>query len=307
MDTKKKMDKFLDSFDKSVTLRTAPDQHTSRSIEHTVGTEVAASAPLADVVPLLEQYRRDGFVVLEDVLSAPELAKLQAETRRILDTGAALGDNSFYGTKTKRAYSMLAKTRSFDPVLVEPRLVGLVNALFHPNPLLGGIQLIEIFPGEAAQKLHFDTQFLNSAERGDAESLVNFILAIDDFTLHNGATVVIPGSHVWPKDRLPTEADARRQLTMRAGSACMFSGKLWHGGGENASLQSRRGAVLFFQEPWLRTLENHFLAIPFAVAADLDPQIQSFIGYSLHHPFTGQVDFQHPRKKLMELAGRAKL
>jgi ectoine hydroxylase-related dioxygenase (phytanoyl-CoA dioxygenase family) len=55
-------------------------------------------------------------------------------------------------------------------------------------------------------------------------------------------------------------------------------GNLWHGGGANSTQKSRRGFIMVYTQPWLRTLENHFLSIPFKIAARLDPRIQSVIG-----------------------------
>ena len=88
--------------------------------------------------------------------------------------------------------------------------------------------------------------------------VVNVIVAIDDFKEETGATVVIPGSHRWERSRLPQDSDRKVQLTTPAGGAYAFSGKLWHGGGANITRNEiRRGLLLIFQQPWLRTLENH--------------------------------------------------
>lgn len=137
--------------------------------------------------------------------------------------------------------------------------------------------------------MHTDNQFSNHGDitRGDVD-VANMILAIDDFTAENGATVIIPGSHRWPRDRLPAPNDKRVQAIMRAGSICMFHGNLWHAGGANKSQRARRGVIVVFTQPWLRPLENQFLAVPFDVAAKLQPQLQSYLGYSLNHPFGGQ-------------------
>jgi ectoine hydroxylase-related dioxygenase (phytanoyl-CoA dioxygenase family) len=254
----------------------------------------------------LESYNRDGFHIMHNMIDAKDLETLQADSSRILDV-SAMGENDFYGKNTRRSYAILAKTRSLDRLLVNPRLVKLVEALFAPNPLLAALQMIEILPLEIAQKLHYDQQFSNigSVTRGE-NHVVNFMLAIDEFTEDNGATVIIPGSHLWDANRLPSDKDEKRKAIMPAGSICVFGGNLWHGGGTNTSSKARRGITIVFAQPWLRTIENHFLSIPVRIVATLDPQIQSYLGYSLHHPFTGSVDFRHPRKKLLELAEEEK-
>jgi len=232
-----------------------------------------------------------------------QLKKIQEDFAGISDTVATVGTNDFYGLKTKRAYSILKYTRSIDCLLTNPRLSTMVEALLAPNALLSTTNYVEILPGERAQKLHYDQQFGNiGAETRGTDYTINFMFAVDDFTEENGATIIIPGSHLWPVNRLPLPTDVRSCAAMKAGSVCMFSGNLWHSGGSNNTQKTRRGVISVFIQPWLRAIENHFLAVPFPIAAALPVQIQSYLGYSLHHPFVGHVNFMHPRKKLMELA-----
>jgi len=312
--TKERMNDFLSSFDSTITIHTVATDTTHLSTEHRKDMEkVQTTAPYStvtfeelaktpDSLRAFNSYKRDGFVVLEDVMAKDKLEMLQHDTKSIL-LGSKLGENDFYGHKTKRAYNILSKSRSLDDLLCSPRLTRLVDALFAPNALCSAIQLIEILPGEIAQKLHYDQQFSNlGTEPRGPDYIMTCILAIDDFTEDNGATVLIPGSHVWPAERLPAPTDEHKKLVIKAGSLGIYSGNTWHGGGANNTTKSRRAIVIAFIQPWLRPLENYFLSVPFPLAASLPLQIQSYMGYSLHHPFVGQVDFQHPRKKLLELA-----
>jgi len=159
-------------------------------------------------------------------------------------------------------------------------------------------------PGEKAQQLHYDQQVLNIHPPRAQNFIINFIIAVDDFCFENGGTVVLPESQVWPQDRVPTESDKRVAITMKAGSCFAFSGTIWHGGGANVTSASRKAVVCAFVQPWLRTLENHFLSVPLDTDSTLDPKIQARIGYSIHHPFVGSVDFQHPAKALKELTAK---
>lgn len=79
------------------------------------------------------------------------------------------------------------------------------------------------------------------------------VFAIDEFTPDKGATVAIPGSHLWGEDRFPEDGDERVQAVMPAGSCILFLGNLWHGGGENHSGSSRLAITAQYCEPWVRT------------------------------------------------------
>jgi ectoine hydroxylase-related dioxygenase (phytanoyl-CoA dioxygenase family) len=85
---------------------------------------------------------------------------------------------------------------------------------------------------------------------------------------------------------------------MPAGSALIYLGSLWHGGGANRTAQSRSGVVLHYGVAWLRPVENHVLAVPPDVAAGLSPRMQELLGYNICSPFIGYVDGRHPRRLL---------
>ncbi len=85
---------------------------------------------------------------------------------------------------------------------------------------------------------------------------------------------------------------------MPAGSALIYLGSLWHGGGANRTDRSRLGVVLHYGVAWLRPVENHILAVPPAVVAGLSPRMQELLGYNICSPFLGYVDGRHPRRLL---------
>jgi ectoine hydroxylase-related dioxygenase (phytanoyl-CoA dioxygenase family) len=125
---------------------------------------------------------------------------------------------------------------------------------------------------------------------------VSAIWALDDFTNGNGATEVVPGSHLWGEDRVPTERDATVAV-MPAGSVLLFAGNLLHRGGANRSTGVRLAITPQYCAPWLRQIENMVLAVPPNVAAQYSERVQNLLGYSIVEPgFMGYVDGLHPRR-----------
>ena len=121
--------------------------------------------------------------------------------------------------------------------------------------------------------------------------------AFDDFTADNGATRVVPGSHKWPSGDydadLPTVT-----VEMPAGSVIFYPGTVLHAGGANRTDRPRLGVILEYVAGWLRPQENHLLAVPREVAAELSPELQELLGYNVYPPFVGYVDGRHPRRSL---------
>jgi ectoine hydroxylase-related dioxygenase (phytanoyl-CoA dioxygenase family) len=90
---------------------------------------------------------------------------------------------------------------------------------------------------------------------------VSTIWALDDFTEDNGATQVIPDSHLWSEDEQP-QCDKAVTITMLAGSVLVFAGNLFHRGGANRSQAARRALTVQYCMPWLRQIENMSPAVP---------------------------------------------
>jgi len=255
-------------------------------------TTVAADQTLLSRV--LADLDRDGYAVVESLLSADEAAAVRTGLREVLDS-TPTGRNDFEGYKTRRIYALFAKTRAFDALAIHPLLLGVLDGVLGPSYQLSAPTGIEIGPGEKAQVLHTDDG-IYPLPRPHPEVVLNSMWALDDFTEANGATRVVPGSHKWT-DRRPTE-DETVKVTMPAGSVLFISGNLWHGGGANTTERTRLGVLLEYAAGWLRPQENHVIAVPPKVVRTLEPRLQELLGYGIHPPFVGYVDGRHPRRAL---------
>ncbi len=240
-----------------------------------------------------ETLKHQGYVIIESVLNAEQLELIRGGVSPLLD---GVGRNNFEGLKTQRVYNVLEQTRAIDDLAVHPRVTGLLDKLFQPNYLLSQAQIINILAGEEAQTLHYDDGFYPVPRPRPAFGAAT-IWAIDDFTIDNGATVVIPESH-----RLGDEPVTDRSLTvpviMPAGSVVFFLGTLWHGGGANQSEDSRLAVTCQYCEPWLRPQENFFLELSKETLGQIPEALLSMVGYSIHPPFMGMVNGMHPKRVL---------
>lgn len=241
----------------------------------------------------LERLAADGYVVLERAISPEAVAQAKQAIERLL---GPLGRNDFEGLKTQRVYSLLQKTRALDSLVTHPHVLAILEKVL-ANALLSACLAINIRPGEEAQLPHFDDGFY--PQQRPREPLgISVIWALDPFTETNGATTVWPGSHRWDDTRRPTPEDQNFPVLMAAGSAVVFYGTLWHGGGANCSSESRLALTAQYCAPWLRTQENMSLAVPPTTVAGLSEELQALLGYAIHPPFMGHVNGMHPKRLL---------
>ncbi len=180
------------------------------------------------------RLREAGYVVIEDYMDGEDLAGVRAGLGPYLE--AHRGRNAFEGFRTERVYTLVARGAVFEKTAAEPRLLAVLDRFLQPGYLLTASQAIAIHPGEAAQAIHNDDGFYRQPRPRPAISFT-LIAAVDAFTPENGATEVIPGSHLWSDTEVAAaRADARAlaarlvPMAMPAGAAVLLSGTLLHCG-----------------------------------------------------------------------------
>lgn len=265
-----------------------------------------------DAARHIAEIERDGYTILEDFLSSAVLEEVRRVLALYLDTHA--GRNDFEGTRTERIYTLVARARVFWDIVLDERVMRLCEHFLLPNFLLTASQAIRILPGETPQPIHSDDAF-HLLPRPRPMISLSTIVAVDPFTSDNGATSVIPGSHLWDDARVAgqfalggdTEETAQAALAreavpavMPAGSCLVFAGTLLHGGGANTSDGPRTAFSNQYCQPWARPQENWFLGVPHEVARQMPERLLSLLGYSIHPPFIGQMTASHPIKALSD-------
>lgn len=252
-----------------------------------------------NISKILEILDRDGCVVIENVLSGSGLKQLKAELAPHMEaTPNCKGD--FYGHKTKRVSSLIAKSKICQEIAVEPTILQVMDHFLLKGCReyqLNLTQAIRIGAGEPQQLMHPDDPLFPFVHPG-YESMINCMWAVDDFTFENGATNLVPGSHAWPRSGiLPERKPELDEITygvMPAGSVLIYFGSLLHSGGANKTQVSRTGVVMSYCLGWLRQSENQYLAVPRELAARLPERLQKLLGYFVHMPNLGQVEGRDP-------------
>jgi len=241
----------------------------------------------------LEALQRDGYVILERAIDRAAIEELVA-TLAPFEANRPMGRNAFEGQRSWRVYSLAAKGEPFLRLAEHPDVLALIDRVLLPNYLLSTAQSIRLHPGETAQAWHADDGFYLSP-RPPARTLgISVIWAIEDFIAENGATEVIPGSHLWGTEHPDTRAHDTVAAVMPAGSAIVFAAALWHRGGSNRSAGTRLAISPQYCQPYLRPQESQLLIVPPEAARACTERMRAMLGYSIHPPFIGQVDGMHP-------------
>ena len=241
---------------------------------------------------------RDGYTIIEHVISADDVDALATDLDLLERTYEITpADNSFEGSSTVRIYNLLALGRRFEAIPVHDHVLPLVERVLDAGCLVSSLSSIAILPGESAQPIHADDQLIPLPKPHPA-TVCNTMWALTDFTEANGATRVVPGSHL--ADHSPDFGAAYDTVPaeMARGSVLVSHGSLWHGGGANGTDEQRVGIAMNYCAGYIRQQENQQLGIPRAVAAHFSPRLRELVGYGIYRGLIGHIDKHDPIEML---------
>ena len=253
------------------------------AIEH-----LSPDSPAERIAEVLE---RDGCVVIDELASRDEMQAVRREMQPWIDA-VSPGPDEFTGEHTRRIGGLIPRSPASRPLITQSTVLEVVGrALAHASTFhLHLTQIIAIGSGESAQPIHRDQwafDFFPFPKGYEAQC--NTIWAMTDFREENGATRVIPGSNHYD-DKLEFRLEDTDCAEMDAGSALLYTGSLYHGGGQNRSDSVRMGLNITYAISWLRQEENQYLTTPLEIARGLPEDLLRLMGYQRGAYALGYVD-----------------
>ncbi len=228
-----------------------------------------------------------GCCVIEGAVSGDVMDAVAADMAPHLEA-TPRGDTDFAGVGTRRTGLAVSHSATYRDHLARHRAVLAAgeHLLGHAHAWnLSFAHYFELFPGEPQQYLHRDVWKYGAPPFG-VEVDVNVLWAVTDFTEDNGATRLIPGSHLWPDDRRAEPGEDVPAIAPK-GSMVLYTGNVFHGGGANVGETVRLALNAQHSVGWLSQTELLLLEYPPAIAAAWDDDLIRFIGYQRSGPALG--------------------
>ncbi|MFP8877698.1 MAG: phytanoyl-CoA dioxygenase family protein [Myxococcota bacterium] len=253
----------------------------------------AGSSGLAERVT--EAVNAEGYAVVTGFLGAGDCDDLVAEVDRVeRDHGIDFGKNDFEGFQTRRIFNLIQRSPRFRELVVDEGMLDIIESILGVDFLLSGTTSMHLGPGETPQLLHADDGMI-TLPRPHIPTLLTTLWAISDFKADNGATRLVPRSHLRPEMPRPGEEHETIAAEIPAGSVLFLHGSTWHGGGANTTRDRERyGLSIQFVAGWCRQQQNLMLGTDPKAVATYPRRLQELIGYSLYQNVMGHVDREHP-------------
>jgi ectoine hydroxylase-related dioxygenase (phytanoyl-CoA dioxygenase family) len=252
-----------------------------------------------DVDLHVNEVAEQGYTIVHDAIE-PDLvgALTDSLTRleRFLDVQPS--PNSFEGHETLRIYNLLAYDDVWQRVPVHPNVLPVVDGVLDPGCLISSLSSIDIRPGESAQPIHADDQLI-PLPKPHPPTVCNSMWALTDFTEANGATRLVPGTHL--SDHSPEYGAEFESIAaeMAKGSVLIWHGSLWHGGGANTTREPRVGIAMNYCAGYIRQQENQQLGLSQEKVETFEPRLRQLVGYGVYNMLIGHINKHSPEQLLL--------
>lgn len=163
-------------------------------------------------------------------------------------------------------------------------------------------------PGTTAQKLHRDDKNHHhrhasaTAYTPNRDMLLGLFVPGCDTTRANGATRVVPGSHLWGDGRPDFGDDGCKGVVdaeLKKNEAFMMLGSTYHGAGEYGLPDGDRMVhIMFCCSGNYRQEEISYLSYPIKDVREYSKLVQERLGWKQSEPNLGWVDLKSPEHLL---------
>ncbi|CAH0039412.1 unnamed protein product [Clonostachys rhizophaga] len=287
------------------------------SVSKTAITRVNASDPSTSSKTLIDILKRDGGVIVENLIARELADQIRKDLRPHFDSDIP-DKYGFFPKTTRRATGLLGVSDACVELACNKLYTDVANEMVSSShtmwrgdhqetvsgkPIISSTVGFRVNPGGKQQVLHRDDKYDMAShdyhpQDKELPVMIGCVTALTKTTKENGATIAIPGSHLWGPERRPLDKEAV-PAELEIGDALIFLGNLYHAGGANITRDEYRETVgIFLCKPTLRPAENFFLEIPLERVRQMRPQAQRLLGYSVLEPGVGFMNYQDPMRVL---------
>ena len=192
-----------------------------------------------------------GYVVLRGRVDTDLLHGLTTRIAELFtEEGPRAGQEFKQEANAHRLSNLVDKGEVFRRAIALPDVLQCVRHVLGPEMKLSSLNARSADPySEEGQPLHVD---MGAVADDKGYWVCNTVWMLDAFTSENGATRLVPGSHLWgtrPQDVLADPMGPHPDeilLTGPAGSIAVMNAHLWHGGTANRTAAPRLAMHAFY-------------------------------------------------------------
>lgn len=184
--------------------------------------------------------------------------------------------------RSQRIWNLLVKGPEFAALVEHPEVLGLVRQVLGEDCILSDISATSIGSGTAGGAWHVDVPLGQLPEPlPDFPLTTQNAWLLDDFTPDNGATRIVPGSHLTRKKPGWSGGDMEDEVALcaPAGSVAIWLSNTWHRSGPNVTDDPRRAILCYYCRSWVQPFTDYTQNMTREQAEALSPTVRYLAGF----------------------------
>lgn len=250
----------------------------------------------------LKHYHDEGFTIVPNVISKFEAAEMTVLLQQAIDEDLQTWKGKPGYIDEWMVHNLMVRGAPFLKLLENPVMHAYLDEGFSNTCTLYAFTSSSMPAGGTnySHRIHVDSPRVIPGYTTN----VGFIVALNDFTLENGATFMLPRSfeRVDPPSEEEFFAKAER-LTPSAGDGIFFNARTWHMGGENKTDTPRHAVTMNICRAYMRQRFDYPRLIPKGLIDKLGPVGRRFIGMNVRVP-TSLDEYYVPPEQRLYLPGQ---
>lgn len=159
----------------------------------------------------------------------------------------------------------------------------LENNFFKSKFILNSISALDNKPNSPnfSAMVHRDIKFFSK----DLPIMLNALVLLDDFTVENGATMLLPNSH--KKEKKPTDFSFITECIRaigKKGDILLFNSNIWHCSAPNKTNESRRAIPMTFSKSCIKQMFDYTKNIETESMYNFSDEMKQLLGFDSRVP-----------------------
>lgn len=159
----------------------------------------------------------------------------------------------------------------------------LQDNFFHSKCILNSFSALNNLPNQPnfSAVVHRDLRLYS----GNFPIMLNCLIMVDDFTVENGGTYLLTGSHL--EERKPTDEEffsKAIQATGKRGDILIFNANVWHSSAPNKTQEDRKAIPFTISKSFMKQLLDYPRAIGYDKMDLFSSEMQQLLGYHSRVP-----------------------
>jgi len=269
---------------------------------------------------IVNNILNSGYTILENIFTNSECCEYKNilndihENYELSEEGREKTE-TFNNKGVKIIYNLHNKHLNFIKLIDHHKYIDIVEALLKKGSyqdsekfVLNQIMARSPTSVSAKQQLHIDSNIPGC----HVPLAIQVLIALDDFTIENGATKIIPFSHKrhsFAENGLSYKDEI--SVCVPKGTVVIFDAGLWHGGGEKKQEGDRWAIILQYNRWFIKPTYDFSKNMPTKIFNSLSDRQKDIFGYKCNPPkdeFTRisrqSIDFEIPEPYSLPILGK---